>query len=133
LIILCPDQDFDGEKWKMKFGEAAQNYVDALRKEGADVLVLRGYEQNYEMLMASMDGWLIPGGLDIDPTKYHAIKHPKTVSLESHELRFKFEVEMYKKLPKTLPILGICYGSQLLNVLNGKKPLKTPKKSINFF
>ena len=82
-------------------------------------MVLKGYNQSHEQLFALMDGWLIPGGLDIDPKKYNAAKHPKTVSLESHEQRYNFEVEMYRKMPKILPILGICYGSQLLNVLNG--------------
>jgi len=122
LIILNPDQDFLNEKWKLKYPDAAQLYYESLIKEGANVIVLQGYDQNYDNLLSLVDGWLIPGGLDIDPKKYNAQRQPNTVSLDSHELRYNFEHEMYSKIPKNLPVFGICYGSQLLNVLNGKKP-----------
>ena len=119
LIILCPDQELIDSKWKLKFPDAALTYVNSLKKAGADVMVLKGYEQNMEKMLPLMDGWLIPGGMDIDPRKYNAAIHPKTISLDSHDLRYNFELETYSKIPKSLPIFGVCYGSQLLNVLNG--------------
>lgn len=121
IILLCPDQEIIDSKWKLKFPEAAQYYVEALKKEGAEVIVLKGYNESPEDLLNLMDGWLIPGGLDIDPKKYKAEnRHPKIVSLKSHDLRFDFESRLYKNSPKMLPVLGICYGSQFLNVMQGK-------------
>lgn len=120
LIVLCPDQELNAKgEWILKFPEAANLYVTSLQKAGAEVLVLKGYDHNHEELLRNIDGWLIPGGLDIDPHHYNAKKHPKTESLKEHSQRFDFEAKFYRVITKAIPILGICYGSQLLNVLNG--------------
>lgn len=133
LIILCPDQELDSKgEWSLKFPEAAMLYVSALQKAGAEVLVLKGYDHNHEELLRIIDGWLIPGGLDIDPHHYNAKKHPKTESLKAHSKRFAFEEKFYRAITKTIPILGICYGSQLINVLNGNYKLFLQKFNKNF-
>ena len=64
-----------------------------------------------------IDGWLIPGGLDLDAANYGQDNH------EKNELqvpaRFAMEQKLFAAFPAAAPILGICYGCQVLNVLRG--------------
>jgi len=60
---------------------------------------------------------LIPGGDDIDAAVYGEENHPQADLQDSR--RFDFEAAFYPLLPPTMPILGICYGCQLVNVLRG--------------
>jgi putative glutamine amidotransferase len=65
-----------------------------------------------------MDGWLFAGGNDLDPQLYGQTKgvHVKDVS----EIRDYLEVYLMKKaLSDKKPVLGVCRGMQLLNVLRG--------------
>lgn len=118
-IVLCPDQELIEGEWVLKYPDAAMLYVDSLKKEGAHVIVLKGYDHIYEDLLQIMDGWLIPGGLDIEPSNYKSKRHQKTHCLKEHKRRFSFEEKLYSVITKKIPILGICYGSQLINILNG--------------
>ena len=64
-----------------------------------------------------LDGWLIPGGYDIDAARFGQENHPKA-ELQDPE-RYRSESELLKALPADVPILGICYGCQFLNVARG--------------
>lgn len=62
-------------------------------------------------------GWLIPGGDDIDAKRFGEENHPK-VSL-ADPARFEAEQSLWKNVSSDMPILGICYGCQFLNVARG--------------
>lgn len=64
-----------------------------------------------------VDGWLIPGGDDIDPANYGQEKHEKSELICPK--RYSAEVALYRAIPTEMPILGICYGCQFLNVQFG--------------
>lgn len=64
-----------------------------------------------------IDGWLIPGGLDLDASNFGEENHP-SVELQDPS-RYQSEAELYKHVDPALPILGICYGCQFLNVVRG--------------
>ena len=70
-----------------------------------------------EQVIDILDGWLIPGGDDIDPAHYGEEKHPEA-ALESED-RFNLERDIYQLRDPNMPILGICYGCQFLNVMRG--------------
>jgi putative glutamine amidotransferase len=69
-------------------------------------------------LIASVDGLLIPGGNDLDPSLYGQAPHPKT-KLTDRE-RQAFDLAMLKLAEaRRMPILGICLGCQVMNVARG--------------
>jgi putative glutamine amidotransferase len=65
----------------------------------------------------AIDGWLIIGGDDIDSTIYGQKRHPKAGLVDSQ--RYAGEAAVLKHLPKEMPVFGICYGCQFINVQHG--------------
>jgi putative glutamine amidotransferase len=64
------------------------------------------------------NGVLFSGGNDLDPALYGETYHPKAVPIDP--LRQSFELALIAEVEKRrLPTLGICLGSQLMNVYRG--------------
>jgi gamma-glutamyl-gamma-aminobutyrate hydrolase PuuD len=90
--------------------------------------------------MANMKGLLLVEGEDIEPEHYEA--RPENVKYveKTHPLKDKMEMRLIRHaLRLKFPILGICRGSQLLNVVCGgtlygdvQKEKKSRLKHINF-
>jgi putative glutamine amidotransferase len=70
-----------------------------------------------EQISQIVDGWLIPGGDDIDASRFGQENHPN-VSLQD-PARYSFEHDLWEVLPVEVPVFGICYGCQFLNVVRG--------------
>jgi putative glutamine amidotransferase len=86
------------------------------RAGGVAVLIPPGADA--EALAAHLDGLLIPGGDDIDPKHYGEPLHPKAELINA--ARFDQEWALLKAFEaQRKPILGVCYGCQLLNVWRG--------------
>lgn len=65
-----------------------------------------------------LDGLLLPGGTDIDPTQYGAGRHDELLAVEPERDRFELDL-LACAIGRDLPVLGICRGLQLINVLGG--------------
>ena len=69
-------------------------------------------------MLDMLDGVLFSGGDDLDPALYGEEWHPKAVKIDPERQRFELallaEVER-----RRVPALGICLGSQLMNVYRG--------------
>ena len=93
------------------------DYRAALETAGADVRELSPADPLPDAL-ASCDGLLLTGGVDIDPREYgDAERHP---TLELDADRDRYELALAREaLRHDLPTLAICRGAQVLNVAAG--------------
>lgn len=91
-----------------------ENYINAVEEAGGKAVLLSPGERiSWEQL----DGLLLPGGGDIDPSFYG---EQNLGSKNIDKERDQFEIELTRRFfAEDKPILGICRGAQLLNVALG--------------
>ena len=70
--------------------------------------------------MERMDGLLLVEGEDVEPKRFKARKANFQYLEQTHPLKDQIEIRLLKRAMRLeIPILGICRGSQLLNVVCG--------------
>jgi len=75
-------------------------------------------EKSLEDLYFRVDGILLPGGGDIDPSLYGQSRHEKTDFVETE--RDKVEIQLARwSAQDDRPLFGICRGQQIVNVALG--------------
>jgi len=91
-------------------------YVSSLTAAGADVVVLA--EGDPGRLLSRVDGLVLAGGGDIDPGLYEADLHHTNYMVDP--ARDRFEADLLRRaLEFAMPVLAICRGMQILNVVRG--------------
>ena len=101
-------------------GERAEveTYYQVLTRLGAQVIVTETIQQAKAALETEQfDGLLLPGGYDIDPARFGQENNgTRTIEPEIDEMQF-FVTGKMVELGR--PVIGLCKGSQLLNVFFG--------------
>jgi len=70
--------------------------------------------------IAKCDGFILSGGVDIDPAFYHGNINYNKKPEEFQTSRDEFEKKIFEHAnEKKLPVLGICRGLQMVNVALG--------------
>ena len=88
-------------------------------------------EDEVKRLAEQCDGVLLPGGAaDIDPAKYRMARHPKTELADPHREAVD-QLLIEEAYEQRKPILGICYGMQILNVFRSGSLLQHIESKIN--
>jgi putative glutamine amidotransferase len=94
-------------------------YVRAVEAAGGmPVIVPPVANVDLEPIFAAIDGLLLPGGPDLDPSTYGAEPHPKLGPFDPAVDEFELELVRHADA-LDLPILAICRGAQALNVARG--------------
>ncbi|MBT2523021.1 gamma-glutamyl-gamma-aminobutyrate hydrolase family protein [Arthrobacter sp. ISL-28] len=97
----------------------AEAYNSALLDAGAvPVAIAPGLDHTaVQSVLDMVDGLLLPGGIDPHPRLFGETPHPTTnIDEELDELEIMVIAEAMRR---RMPILGICRGSQILNVALG--------------
>ncbi|WP_234332550.1 gamma-glutamyl-gamma-aminobutyrate hydrolase family protein [Streptomyces sp. NRRL S-87] len=106
---------FQGDDMVVSF--ALQAHLAFLAAAGATPLLLP-LLPGVETLVDRIDGLLVPGGPDVDPALYGEDPHPGTRAMTPDADRAELAL-IRAALDAELPVLAICRGMQLLNVLHG--------------
>lgn len=103
------------------------------------VPVVAGSAPNVPDYAKDMSGLLLVEGEDIEPKRYAARRENFEYLEKTHPLKDEIEINLIRHaLRRKLPILGICRGSQLLNIVSGgtlygdvQKEKNSPLKHID--
>jgi GMP synthase-like glutamine amidotransferase len=100
----------------------SDTYVRAVLQAGGIPVVLPNADGNtgrIDEYLQLLDGLIMPGGADIPPSEWGEEPHPTTKLLD--ENRYRFEKALITRWIKETnkPLLGICLGSQWINVAHG--------------
>jgi gamma-glutamyl-gamma-aminobutyrate hydrolase PuuD len=120
--------------------EAHLGHLVHLKTTPLMVPVVEGSRACLPDYLAEMKGLLLVEGEDIEPKHFKGTKENYTHLEKTHPLKDEIEMELIQRaLRGNIPILGICRGSQLLNVVCGgtlygdvQKEKKSKLKHINF-
>ena len=120
IILIVPDYKNGGENQYSSLPHYAIrcNYFDPIITAETLPLVIP-YDQNSikEYLNIASGLVFIGGGFDLHPSRYQQEMHPK---IKLNQIRDDFEYQLISQAISTeIPILGICNGMQLLNVICG--------------
>jgi putative glutamine amidotransferase len=94
------------------------DYEESIRRAGGDVRILEYARDVPAEVVKSVDGILLPGGGDVQPSIYGAQPHPTFDAAEQG--RDAYELELARRATEAdVPIFAICRGIQVLNVARG--------------
>jgi putative glutamine amidotransferase len=107
--------------WDQEAFLLPRSYVGAVRRAGGMAVILppdEAHVDDPDEVLDLLDGLLLAGGADIDPSAYGAPRHERVVHTVPQ--RDTFEIALARRaLELDMPFLGICRGMQLMNVATG--------------
>ncbi|MEO8035044.1 MAG: gamma-glutamyl-gamma-aminobutyrate hydrolase family protein [Acidobacteriota bacterium] len=93
-------------------------YADALRRAGAIPVIIPPQPENAAELLERLDGLLLAGGEDCDPTLYGEQPLPGIEPM--HPRRQESDLSLARAArAHRIPTLGVCLGMQMMNVAAG--------------
>ena len=97
-----------------------ETYVDALRRAGAQPVLVPALENTTAAndLLNAVNGLVLMGGGDVDPTRYGAEPHPFVTGLEPRRDEMEIDLVLGARA-RGVPTLAICRGMQVVNVALG--------------
>src|SRR5262249_12375737 len=104
--------------WEMETALVPAQYVAAVERAGGRPLLVPPSPNGQDELLDALDGLVFSGGSDLEPETYGQEAHPEAKGV--HPERDDAELApLAAALEPDLPVLAICRGSQVLNVVLG--------------
>lgn len=119
VIGVTLDSEPAGGYAKLPWYALRANYCDVVAAAGGLPIALPHEPELAEYYLALIDGLIVTGGaFDVDPALYGAGERHATVTLKERRTSFEWAVT-WGAVERDKPVLGICGGQQLLNVVLG--------------
>ncbi len=119
VIGITVDTEQPGGYSKFPWYALRENYASAVTRAGGLPVLLPNETVHVEQFLDRIDALVVTGGaFDVDPALFGANQRHPSVSLKPGRTEFEFAVTR-GALERDMPVLGICGGQQLLNVVLG--------------
>lgn len=104
--------------WDVPAAVLQSGYVDGIVAAGGTPVLLPPAGEWTAGHVSRLDGLVIAGGADVDPVRYGAQRSPATgPARPDRDVAEQMLIEL--ALSNGIPLLGVCRGMQLLNVVLG--------------
>jgi gamma-glutamyl-gamma-aminobutyrate hydrolase PuuD len=116
--ITSYEQEAAWGHWQLPAALIPASYVRSVDRAGGRPFVLPPVADAVDETLDALQGLVLSGGADIGPAHYAEGLHPMTTG--PHPERDEAEMMLLEAaLAREMPVLAICRGMQLLNVLRG--------------
>jgi gamma-glutamyl-gamma-aminobutyrate hydrolase PuuD len=104
--------------WEREAVLLPTSYVTGVHRAGGVPVLLPELPDCADTALSSVDALVLAGGADIDPARYRQPPHDKV--RRTRPERDDWEMRLLRAaLDRDMPVLGVCRGAQVLNVLLG--------------
>jgi putative glutamine amidotransferase len=107
--------------WEVLCNLSPRTYSLAVQRAGGIALLLPPDDvvaESPDLVLDLLDGLVLAGGSDVDAGSYGARPHAETKGTRPERDRFELGLG-HRALERDLPLLGVCRGMQMLNVVRG--------------
>lgn len=94
-------------------------YIESLRRAGALPVLIPPQPENAAELVESLDGIVLAGGEDCNPSLYGQECHPKVTEFMDERRQGNDFALAKAARERGIPTLGICLGLQMMNIAGG--------------
>lgn len=117
IVGLTAQTGLPGQEWHL----ISDHYLAAVERAGMCPVILPVTEDFEEIkdALRRLDGIVISGGCDVDPSFYKTRLKPYCGTLVPRRDRLEINIVNFAMNELHIPLLGICRGIQVMNVAGG--------------